>query len=211
MSRAEESLTAVLAAMPDASPFLIPRPGDAELPATVILDRAWLAGQLRLRGQIWGTGDQRTLATLWWYSASAMLVRPSLLALAADGTCLSPRLEHIVIHHQPSSRFSGSHGTQAMPGDDLGAYAAALGATVGTVIGQLRPYVPRPRPLWAIAADAIAGRLLWAGQQRGTDIPAAALAAQPVPKISFAQVGDATRFRRRRMSWLLSGGPFAAA
>jgi hypothetical protein len=148
MSRAEASLTAVLAAMPDASPFLIPRPGDAELPATVILDRAWLAGQLRLRGQIWGTGDQRTLSTLWWYSASAMLVRPSLLALAADGTCLSPRLEHIVIHHQPAAGSAARTAPRRCP--------ATTSAPMPPHSGHRR-YRHRPAPALRAKAPAAVG------------------------------------------------------
>jgi len=136
MTRALTSLAGTLAAIPDSARILLTRPGDTELPATVIQDREWLAGQIRLRGQIWGIDDRRTLATLWWYSASTMLVTPGILAIATDGTCLSPRLDHIDIHHQPDSRFSGSHGTRALPEDDLGAFAAELRSTLGTVIGQ---------------------------------------------------------------------------
>lgn len=69
MTRARESLLATLAAIPDSARYLLPRPGDTELPATVIEDPAWLAQQVRLRGEIWGIDDRRTLATLWWYSA----------------------------------------------------------------------------------------------------------------------------------------------
>jgi hypothetical protein len=43
------------------------------------------------------------------------------MAIATDGTRLSPRLEHLVIHHQPSSRFSGGKAVTAMPDDGLGA------------------------------------------------------------------------------------------
>jgi len=180
---APANLAATLAAIPDAARFLVPRPGDTELPATVIADPDWLAEQIRLRGQIWGIDDRRTLATLWWYSASTMLVTPGVLAIAAGGRYLSPRLEHTVIHHQPSSRFSGSHATQTLPGDDLAAFAAELRPTLAAVIGMLGPYVPRPRPLWAIASDAIAGRFAWAGNRTGHPDQAAALATRIVTTI----------------------------
>lgn len=185
MTSARESLTATLAAMPDSARYLIPGPGDAELPATVIGDPSWLGEQVRLRGEIWGIDDRRTLATLWWYSASAWLVLPGVLALTTDGTCLSLRLEHIVLHHQPSSRFSGAHSVAAMPTGDLGAFALALRGTLVTAIGRLRPYVPRPRPLWAIAADSIAGRFLWAGQLAGREWAATLLADQVIDAIGF--------------------------
>ncbi len=184
MTRAPAAIqAATLAAVPDAARFLLARPGDTELPATVIQDPGWLAEQIRLRGQIWGIGDRRTLATLWWYSASTMLVTPGVLAMATHGTYLSPRLEHTVIHHQPSSRFSGSHAIRALPGDDPGAFAAQLRSTLGTVIGMLAPYVPRSRPLWAIASDAIAGRFLWAGNRTGRPGQAASSATGVVTAI----------------------------
>jgi ferric iron reductase protein FhuF len=183
MTRALTSLADTLAAIPDSARYLLARPGDTELPATVIQDREWLAGQIQLRGEIWGIDDRRILATLWWCSASTMLVTPGILAIATDGTCLSPRLEHIVIHHQSSSRFSGSHGTEAMPDDDLDAFAAELRSTLGTVIDQLGPYLPRPRPLWAIASDAIADRFLWAGQRTRQQGPATFYASRVITSI----------------------------
>jgi ferric iron reductase protein FhuF len=185
MTRARESLLATLAAIPDSARYLISRPGDTELPATVIENPAWLAEQVRLRGEIWGIDDRRTLATLWWYSASAWLVMPSALAFATDGTCLSPRLEHIVLHHQPDSRFSGAHAVADMGTGDPDAFAVALRATLSAAIGQLRPYLPRPRPLWAIAADSIAGRFLWAGQLAGRERAATLLAEQVIDSIGF--------------------------
>lgn len=183
MTSAPASLAATLVAIPDVARFLVSRPGDTELPATVIGDPGWLAEQIRLRGLIWGIDDRRTLATLWWYSASMWLVTPGVLAIATDGTCLSPRLEHTVLHHQPSSRFSGSHATQTMPANDLAIYAAELRSTLATVIGLLRPYVPRPRPLWAIAADSIAGRFVWAGNHTGRPDQAATSATGIVTAI----------------------------
>jgi hypothetical protein len=57
MTRALPSLVGTLTAIPDSARYLIPCPGDTELPATVIRDREWLAEQIRLRGEIWGIDD----------------------------------------------------------------------------------------------------------------------------------------------------------
>jgi ferric iron reductase protein FhuF len=43
-----------------------------------------------------GTGDRRVLATVWWYSASTVLLTPSLAGLVA-GVPLSARLEDTAI------------------------------------------------------------------------------------------------------------------
>ena len=51
MTSARESLLATLAAIPDSARYLVRRPGDAELPATVIEDPAWLAEQVRSGGR----------------------------------------------------------------------------------------------------------------------------------------------------------------
>jgi ferric iron reductase protein FhuF len=172
-----------LDALPDSISLLLPRPGDAELTASVTLDPDWLAEQIRLRGEIWNIDDQRTLATLWWYSASNWLVMPSVLTLASTGRCLSPSLEHTVLHHRPDSRFSGAHSTEAMPSDDLEEYSRALRQTLATVIEQLALYVPRARPLWAIASDSIADRFLWAGQRLRQPEVTASLASRVIAAI----------------------------
>jgi ferric iron reductase protein FhuF len=151
--------------------------GVALLPATVIEDPAWLAEQVRLRGLIWGIEDRRVLAVLWWYSASSRLVEPLIAGLVRTGTGLSGRLEEIVLHHRPCSRFAGSHAT-AVGGSDLDALGAQLAETCERTIAALEPFTgTRRRPLWAIGADAIAGRLLWAGREAVCVEAATALAA----------------------------------
>ena len=142
-------------------------PGTAEVPATRITDPAWLAEQIRLRSLMWKSEDQRVLATLWWYSASTILVTPALAGLVVTGSALSPALEDIVLHHAPSSRLTGSHST-AVLGPDLEQLGSALGTALAAVITALSAFTNgRERPLWAIATDAIANRLLWAGQAVG--------------------------------------------
>ncbi|ONH27567.1 hypothetical protein BL253_21540 [Pseudofrankia asymbiotica] len=163
--------------------------------ATRVTDHDWLAEQIRLRAGIWNIDDQHVLATLWWYSASAVLLNPSLASLALTGHSLSPRLEDLVLHHTPSSRFRGSHSTAVLDGG-IDHLAAELRASLATAIGAVAAFTKgRPAPLWAIATDAIAGRLLWAGQATGRVEHATALAAglvarigPPLPRPRYADV-----------------------
>jgi ferric iron reductase protein FhuF len=194
MSTTPAAMRDLLARFPaDQAQVLRPDPNTVtEIIATRITDPAWLAEQVRLCGATWNVDDQHVLATLWWYSASTTLVTPALASLVATGTALSPRLEDTVLHYTPSSRtlssrtpssrLTGSHST-AILGPDLDQLGAALETTLTTVITALGAFTGgRRRPLWAIATDAIANRLLWAGQALGrvreaTDLAAPVIAA----------------------------------
>jgi len=94
-AHAQASLAAALAAIPDAARMLRPHPGSTERHATVIQDPGWLAEQIRLRGLIWGIGDRRTLATLWWYSAgsaarTALRRCPRMISAHSPPSCAPP-------------------------------------------------------------------------------------------------------------------------
>jgi ferric iron reductase protein FhuF len=208
----ESSATRVIAALPGASEFLLVRPGDTEVRATALHEPAWVAEQLRLRGEQWRVDDIRTLATLWWFNASVALMHPSVLSIAAGGPLLSPRLEHVVLHVRDGGRLSGSHSDEAMPGRDLNAFAAALQDMLATAIEQLRPFVPRVRPLWAIATDSFAERLAWAGQRTGRSSELAQIAMRivravgdpmPLPRFVEDEWGPAGRMLARRISCCL--------
>src|SRR3954470_16172373 len=70
---------------------LLPPPGTERLPAAVRADPAWTARLLERRAPVQGTADRRVLATVWWYSVSAVLLTPSLAGLVT-GRPLSGRL-----------------------------------------------------------------------------------------------------------------------
>ena len=74
------------------------------VPAVSMIDHDWLAEQLRLRGLRWGTDDARVLATLWWYSASAWMVCPTLASLALGGQVLSADCDDLAVHWLPDSQ-----------------------------------------------------------------------------------------------------------
>jgi ferric iron reductase protein FhuF len=205
MTAAQELTRQVLAGLPPGQRGVLrPAPGDSEVAATRITEPSWLAEQIRLRSLIWNIEDDRVLATLWWYSASTVLITPSLASLVVSGTALSPRLQDVVLHHTASSRLTGSHAT-AVLGRELDAMLSAVIAAVADFTGG------RQRALWAIATDAIANRLLWAGEAVGRVPDATALAVPlcaaigpQLPRPRYLDVGQpARRFVRRTSCCLI--------
>lgn len=165
-------LRKVLAVLPpDERNPLIAAPDEKLVPATAIYDADWLDEQIRLRGERWQTNDRKVLATLWWYSASVWLQVPSLASIAVTGRALSPALDRVSMHWLPDSRITGATSSAVLAGDDQ---VAALGSALRDMFGTVIPVVARAggmkeRPLWAIAADSLAGRLLWVERAIGAE------------------------------------------
>jgi hypothetical protein len=183
---------------------LLPPPGAGTLPATVLADPGWTASVLERRALIQGTDDRRVLATVWWYSVSAVLLTPPLAGLVT-GRPLSGRLADTAL-----SVLAGDRPVAAVvtaPGADLAAeLRASLGAVIAAVAVAGRM---RERPLWAIATDSLANRLLALGRALG-DVDAATAQAvdlaraigPPLPVPRYVDVGRA-RFTRRVSCCLL--------
>lgn len=158
----------VLAGIPRAlHPLLRPSPGTKPVGAAAITDPDWLPAQLALGGRMWQTADQHLLATLWWYSASHYLVTPTLATLLVTGRVVSPALDDVVLHQSPNGIVSGAHSTRVLPGGVPEA-ARALGTTLTSVIDAVSAFTKAGiRPLWALATDGLAERLLFFGQALG--------------------------------------------
>jgi hypothetical protein len=183
---------------------LIGPPSAERMPATVLADPAWTARLLAARAPRQGTGDQRVLATVWWYSVSTVLLTPSLAGLVT-GVPLSGRLADtslaVLSGGQPVAAVA------AAPAEDL---AAELRESIAAVVAAVAEAGGmRERPLWAIATDSLANRLLALGRALG-DVPrATALAAPlaaavgaPMPAPRYEDVAGA-RFTRRASCCLL--------
>ena len=179
-------------------------PGAALVPAPLLADPAWTAQVLDARAPRGRRVDRRVLATVWWYSASSVLVTPPLAGLVA-GLPLSARLEDLTVALLPGAvpiaALSGAGA--ADPAEDLRASLAAVVAAVAEAGGV------RERPLWAVATDSLAGRLLAVGRALGAVGPVTALAAPvaaavgpPLPAPRFTDVGG-VRFVRRASCCLL--------
>jgi len=140
------------------------------VPAVSMIDHDWLAEQLRLRGLRWGTDDARVLATLWWYSASAWMICPTLASLALGGQVLSADCDDLAVHWLPDSRITGATSSRVLASgtSPLEAAADSLRGLFEHVITAVTTLAGiGPRPLWAIAADSIATRVASIGRATG--------------------------------------------
>ncbi|WP_233517494.1 (2Fe-2S)-binding protein [Geodermatophilus marinus] len=190
---------AVAARVPGAAALGLLAPPSAEaVPATVLADPGWTTRRVAELGVRYRSADRPALATVWWYSASSVLLTPALAGLVT-GRPLSARLADTTL-----ALLAGGlpvAATATAPGEDLAAeLRESLAAVVGTVaaVGGLRP-----RPLWAVATDSVANRLLALGRALGDVGGASALAAPlvaavgpPMPAPRFVDVAGA-RFTDR--------------
>jgi hypothetical protein len=199
----------VAARIPGAAALGLVLPPRADVvPATVLADAGWTADVLARRARRQGTTDPRVLATLWWYSASTVLLTPALAGLLT-GRPLSARLADTTVALLPGLQPIAAESAAAAtdPGGELREALAAVVAAVATA-GRMRE-----RPLWAIATDSLANQLLALGRALG-DVPSATALAAPLaaaigpqlPAPRYLEVGR-SRFTRRASCCLLVDVP----
>jgi ferric iron reductase protein FhuF len=184
---------------------LVAPPSAAVVPGVVLADPVWTAQVLTARAVRQRTEDRRVLATVWWYSVSSVLLTPVLAGLVT-GVRLSARLADTTLHelagHVPVAATA-----RAGSGPDVGVELRTTIAAVVAAVAEAGRM--RERPLWAIATDSLANRLLAVGRAVG-DVPAAtALAAPlaaavgaPLPAPRYLDVAG-VRFTRRASCCLL--------
>ncbi|SFK89695.1 FhuF 2Fe-2S C-terminal domain-containing protein [Geodermatophilus ruber] len=195
----------VAALVPGAAALgLLAPPSARAVPAAVLADPDRTAQRLAALARRYGAEDRRVLATVWWYSASAVLLTPALAGLVT-GRPLSARLADTTLHELAGGTLVAA--TSSAPGADLaGELRETLSAAIGAVAeaGGMRR-----RPLWAIAADSLANRLLALGRALG-DVPRAtalagplaAAVGAPLPEPRYVDV-TGVRFVRRVSCCLL--------
>jgi len=201
---------AVAARVPGAAPLgLLPPAGSVPFPAASLADPAWAAEVLARRAPAQRTTDRRVLATVWWYSVSTVLLTPPLAGLVT-GIPLSARLDDLTVWVRPgllpAAAVAAGPGS-AEPAADLRASIGAVVAAVAEAGGM------RERPLWAIATDSLANRLLALGQARGDvaratalAVPLASAVGPPLPVPRYEDVAG-SRFVRRASCCLLDRTP----
>lgn len=159
-------------------------------------DGTWLDGQIAMQARRWPTVDARVRATLWWYSVSQVFVTPALASLFVTGHALSPRPSDVELHSSPVGQILTARSCAVLDGDPVEAAAAALRESLDFAIPQVaRAGAGREPPLWAIAADSLANRLLWLGRARNEVDRAIALTAtlagligSPLPAPRYVEV-----------------------
>jgi hypothetical protein len=192
---------------------LVAPPSAMLMPAADLADPA-VVGEL-VAARTPGGVERRVAATVWWYSASAVLMAPTLAGLVT-GVPLSARPGDLVLAVGPGGLPVAA--TSSALGADPGAGLRELLTTVIPALTEVGSM--RARPLWAIATDALAGQLLTLGRAVGAVPTVTALAAPlaaaigaPLPAPRYVDVGRA-RFVRRASCCLvyrLPGGPLCTS
>jgi ferric iron reductase protein FhuF len=204
---------AVAARVPGAAALgLVVPPMGTAVPAVLLADPTWTAQVLTERAPGQRTGDRRVLATLWWYSVSSVLLTPALAGLVT-GRPLSARLTDTRLHLLAGAAPIAATAAAGTATDLAGDLRATLEAAIGAIAeaGGMRF-----RPLWAIATDSLANRLLALGRALGdveavTSLaaPLAAAIGPPMPVPRYEDVGG-SRFTRRASCCLLYRVPHEA-
>ncbi|MGH3949725.1 MAG: (2Fe-2S)-binding protein [Pseudonocardiaceae bacterium] len=146
------------------------------VPATALTDVGWMRERLDLARTLYGPAPAHVLGTVWWYSASSVLVAPTVESLVLARVPLDPGLDAVDLHILADGRLPGARSDRLFEGD-LAALGAAFRAALEPAIDQVAAVTgARARALWAVAADSIAARLLWAGSAVGDVGRATALA-----------------------------------
>jgi hypothetical protein len=178
-------------------------PVQPTLPGALLTDEAWLSARVDQLARQSGCRERRTNATLWWYSASAVLLGPAVRELLTTGAAvsLSPASLRFTL------RING-YLERAIPGvrpseDDDG--GASLGRHLDDALGQIIEPLARAgrateRSLWAIAADSLATVVLAGSSvlpggaadaaQLATGIAAAAERIRPLPRFVDIDPGE---------------------
>ena len=190
---------AVAARVPGAEALgLLPPPSAPAVPAALFADPGWTADRLAALGARYGSDDRRVLATVWWYSVSSVLLTPALAGLAT-GLPLSARLADTSVALLGGGTPIAA--TSSAPGTDTAAeLRESLPVVVDAVAAAGRM---RARPLWAIAADSLANRLLALGRALGEEqrvtalaAPLAAAVGPPLPVPRYVDVAGVRVTRR---------------
>ncbi|WP_116048385.1 (2Fe-2S)-binding protein [Amycolatopsis palatopharyngis] len=184
------------------------------VPATAFADRDWLTEDLERAARMYGgRTERRVLGTIRWYSASSVLVAPSVESLVLTGTALDPALSAVTVDLHPDGRMPGARSNRVL-GDDLGELGAAFGSALGAAVRAIAELSGASEPsLWAIAGDSICNRLLWSGTAAG-DVDAAMALARPLlaavhprlPAPRFVRVGRTPVVRRASCCLIYEAG-----
>jgi ferric iron reductase protein FhuF len=204
-ARDDGAAAEVAARVPGAAALgLVAPPGAVAVPGDLLADPGWTAEVLAARAVRAGTADRRVLATVWWYSLSSVLLTPALAGLVI-GRPLAARLEDTTVH-----LLGGTAPVAATATAGRADLAAELRETLGAVVAAVAGAGGmRERPLWAVATDSLANRLLALGRAAGDVAAATALAGPlaaavgaPLPAPRYEDVGG-VRFTRRASCCLL--------
>lgn len=179
-------------------------PSGTEHRGSSLADPQWLAARVTDTARRWGGADDRVSGTLWWYSASSVLIGAALGVRLATGFWLDPDPACATVYvdghgmllaTRPSGIVREGGATEQVGG----AWRRALTSIVdplAQVSGAGRA------SLWAIASDSLANRALEVGRVLGDPAAGREVAlvlaesvgsALPAPR--FVEVGGSAGLR----------------
>jgi hypothetical protein len=155
------------------------------VPASSIRDPGWLDAQLAATAARYRLERPASVGTLWWYSASSVLLGPAVAGF-------DPALESVVLFLHPDGRVldARSAGRVSVVGPALRAALAEAVAAVAAASGAPE------RALWAVATDSLANQVLWTGGSPGDAEELAASVGPPLPVPRYVRVGGRLAVRR---------------
>lgn len=162
------------------------------VPAASIADHDWLREQVRLSARRYGDAPSKVLGTIWWYSASSVLVAPTLETLARAEEPLDPALAALSLDLLEDGAVVGARSSRPLRGDLGEAFAGMIETAVSAVSAVSGAH---DLPLRAIATDSIANRLLWNGAPALAEPLVRAIGAR-LPSPRYGEVGGTPYVRR---------------
>jgi hypothetical protein len=169
-----------------------------DVAATAITDPDWLGRQVDLAAELYRTPRRDLAATLWWYSASAVIVSAPVQSLCTRGFSTDPALARTMLRVLPNGVLLGTRplGPPAHIADPV-VVGRALGDALAEVIrAVLAAGAPNERALWALATDALGNQALWCGASQELVGRIADGIGPRLPRPRFVEVGGRPFVRR---------------
>lgn len=165
------------------------------IPGILLTDPGWLADRVADTRRRWALTESRVAATLWWYSASSVLLAQAPADLLRTGGAPDPRLTGLSVTTTADGTLADATAATRVAGPDE--FAAALCGTLTSIVGVLASVSGAgAAALWAVASDSLGNRALEAGAALGSPVAGSALAAAlaarigaPMPSPRFVDVG----------------------
>jgi ferric iron reductase protein FhuF len=166
------------------------------VPASAIKDHRWLGEQIAATARLYRHDVRPTIGVLWWYSASSVLLGPSVESLVATGVAADPTLESMALELHDDGRMLGAT-SDSLLGKDLAVLGARLHTMLWVCIEAVATNTGAPeRALWAIATDSLANRVLWAGGQPAVAEEVAVAVGPKLPTPRYVEVSGRLVVRR---------------
>lgn len=166
------------------------------VPAVSITDPGWLREQIEAAAVRYRCSRPTVLGVVWWYSASSAMLGPPVESLVAGGVAADPALANLTLYLHPNGLVLDAR-SDAVLGNDIPALGRRLERMLSTSIDAVADATgAHRRPLWAIATDSLANRVLWAGGPPAIASRIAAAIGDRLPVPRYIEVAGQQVVRR---------------